>query len=407
MRRIAGLLLVAALFGGGLGACAGGGDSYKVTAFFPSAISLYTDSQIRVLGLRAGRVTSVKVEGTQVRVTMSIPDHIPLPANVSATIIPLSFIGERYVQLFPAWKEGEAKLAPNSVIPLERTSVPVEPDETLAALKHLLDSIDPTATGKLITNLADGLDGTGDDLNRALSGLGTITETLGAKDKQVASIIDHFDRLTATLATRDQTLGRVLDAFAKTTDALADERASIQSLLESLASIANDGLDLVSKHRVKLDKDLTVLSRTLRLVNAHIDQLDKILAAAPVLTAGIDLDGKSGLAAAYSRELHALDLRAVATPNVAQAFQALGLPSSIANCVPVTVSCQVPGTQLVVPGGLPYLKPLPASRAVEPASAAKEPTPEAARAANDAKRGPAKKPGGLSGFLRSISAVFG
>ena len=159
------------------------------------------------------------------RVVLSVPNDIPLPADVNATIIPLSLVGERYVQLFPAWKAGQPRLKPNAVIPLSRTSVPVEPDEALAALKHLLDSIDPQATGKLITNLAAGLDGTGEDLNAALKGLGTITETLGDKDEKVGAIIDHFDRLTATLASRDQTLGRVLDAFAVTTDALADERA--------------------------------------------------------------------------------------------------------------------------------------------------------------------------------------
>jgi phospholipid/cholesterol/gamma-HCH transport system substrate-binding protein len=385
MRRLSlSLVLALLLAAGGLGACGGGGGSYKLTADFSSAISLYKDSQVRVLGLRAGSVRSIKVIGTRVRVVMSIPNDIPLPANVEATIIPLSFIGERYVQLFPAWKEGQPKLKPNSVLPLSRTSVPVEPDETLAALKHLLESIDPTATGKLVSNLAAGLDGTGEDLNRALAGLGTITETLGAKDAQVAAIIDHFDRLTATLATREQTLGRVLDAFARTTDALAQERTSIEALLASLASLSNDGLDLIKEHGARLDQDLTTLSRTLRLVNVHVDQLDKLIAAAPIMVAGAELDGKTGLAAAYNRTLHAIDLRGLVTPNIAQAFNALGLPTTLI-CEPATTSCPIPGTDIYVPPDLPTVQPVPASQA--PKSA-----PKRSR---------------LGGLIRSISAVFG
>lgn len=381
--RALGVVLAAALATSGLGACSGeGGGSYKVTAYFSSAISLYPDSQVRVLGLRAGKVRSIKIIDTQVRVVMSIPNDIPLPANVEATIIPLSFIGERYVQFFPAWKEGLPRLKPNAVLPLARTSVPVEPDETLAALKHLLESIDPQATGKFVSNLAAGLDGTGEDLNRALAGLGTITETLGAKDTQVAAIIDHLDRITATLATRDQTLGRVLDAFARTTDALAQERTSIEALLASLASLSTDGLDLMKEHGARLDHDLTTLSRTLRLVNAHVDQLDKLLAAAPIMVAGADLDGKTGLAAAYNRNLHAIDLRGLVTPNVAQAFNALGLPTTLI-CEPVTTSCPIPGTDIYVPPQLPAVQPVPA--------AAEAP----------------KKRGRLGGLIRSISAVFG
>lgn len=389
MRRLFSTLLAAAVIATGFGACStisgGGGGGYKVTAFFPSAISLYPQSQVRVLGLPAGHVNSIKVMGTRVRVIMTIPDDIPVPANVSATIIPLSFIGERYVQLFPAWKTGEPRLRPNSVIPLERTSVPVEPDEALAALKHLLDSIDPQATSRLVTNLAAGLDGEGGALNDALKGLGTITETLGNKDAEVGRIIDNFDKLTGTLASRDQTLGRVLDTFARTTDALAQERVAIQGLLSSLGSLSTDAYDLVNEHHVKLDKDLTVLSRTLRLVQQHIDQVDKVLLAGPTLVAGRNFDGKTGLAAAYNSELHALDLRSTVTPTLAQAFQALGLPVTLA-CVPVTVTCQVPGGTVVVP----------------PTSA----TPSARQAHADAT-GPAKKSSGLTGLIRSISSVFG
>jgi virulence factor Mce-like protein len=379
MKRLT-LALVAVLAMSGLGACGGGGGEYTVTAYFPSAISLYSDSQVRVLGLRAGHVRSVKIEGTRVRVVMSIHDDIPLPKNVSATIIPLSFIGERYVQFYPAWKQGEPTLEHGAVLGLDRTSVPVEPDETLAALKHLLDTIDPQATGQLVHNLALGLDGTGEDLNKAIAGLGTITETLGEKDKQVGEIIDNFDRFTATLASRDQTLGRVLDTFARTTDALAKERDAIQSLLASLASLSANGLDLLKEHGSRLDKDITVLSRELRLVGAHIDQVDKLLKAGPILVAGKDLDGKAGLAAAYDKNLHAIDLRALITPNIAQVFNALGLPTTLV-CEPVLTQCQVPGTTIIIPPDLAEIQPVPS--------------------------GGANHKSKVGGLIRSISSVFG
>lgn len=385
--------LAAMLLATGLGACSSGGGSYEVTAWFPSAISLYKDSQVRVLGLPAGHVKSIKVVGSQVRVVMAIPNDINVPADASASIVPISFIGERYIQIYPAWKEGLEKLKPGAVIPLEKTSVPVEPDEALAAVKHLLDSIDPAATGQLVTNLAADLDGTGNDLNAALAGLGTITETLGAKDKQVAAIIDHFDRLTATLASRDQTLGRVLDAFAVTTDALADERVAIRNLLSSLASVSTDTFDLVNEHHARLDKDLTVLSRTLRLVGDNVDELDKVLLAGPTLVAGPNYDGKAGFAAAYNKDLHALDLRASLSPTLSQAFAALGIPN-VPICLPIEVSCQI-GDVLTTPQ-LPSPEVLPANA----------PTPAALKAKADANA-TKKKSGGFGGLLRSLSRVFG
>ena len=61
------------------------------------------------------------------------------------------------------------------------------------------------ATGRLVSNLAKDLDGTGQSLNQALEGLGGLAATVASKDKELGRIIDHFDGFSATLATREET----------------------------------------------------------------------------------------------------------------------------------------------------------------------------------------------------------
>ncbi|HZN12873.1 MAG TPA: MCE family protein [Acidimicrobiales bacterium] len=339
------LAIVLALAALGLSGCSipgtGGGGGYRLTAYFDKAISLYPQSSVKVLGLPAGRVTSIKVVGSRVRVTMRISDDVPVPADVQAAIVPLSLIGERYVQLFPAWTHGTARAKANAVIPLERTTIPVEPDEALAAVKHLLDSLDPQATGKLIKNLGDDLEGTGPDLNGALKGLGELTAALADRDDQLVAIVDHFDRFSATLATREAALGRVLDGFAATTGLLADERKAIERLVKNLASISTTGLDITSEHAAKLDRDLTVLTRTLQSVNVNIDAVRQLLDAAPLLVGGDQYNGTEGLAGAWDPGFHHIDLRNNTTPDLAQLFLALGVPADFV-CVPVDVNCALP-----------------------------------------------------------------
>lgn len=117
------------------------------------------------------------------------------------------------------------------MIPIDRTSVPVEPDEALAAVKRLLDSLDPHATGRLVTNLAQDLAGQGQGLSGAFNGLSRLTTTLASKDQDVVGIIDNIDRLSSTLSTREAELGKVLDEFAAATRVLADERQQIDTLV--------------------------------------------------------------------------------------------------------------------------------------------------------------------------------
>ena len=389
-RRSVALVLVVVAVSALLGSCSRGEDGYRLTAYFSRGVSLYPGSDVRVLGLPAGEIESVSIDGTRVKVEMTVEADIPIPEDVHATIVPLSLIGERYIQLFPAWTEGMARAPRGAVIPLERTSVPVEPDEALAALKRFLDSLDPGATGRLVTNLADDLEGNGHRLNTALGGLADLTTTLADKDDELVRIIDHFDDFTATLVTREQQLGKVLDSFATTAAILAEERGQIERLVRALAQLSVDGLDLVSEHRVKLQHDLDVLTRLLLSVQANMDSVRQLLDAAPIMVAGEDLDGKNeGLNAAYDPVHHRIDLRNATSPVLSDLFRSIGLPSQSV-CVPLGVTC-APGTTPIpaIPGpGVPAAAPdggpaaagdvqaTPASGAVEAAASFRRPTAE-------------------------------
>ena len=364
-------LVVAAL----LPACSGGGgDGYDLTVYFDRGISLYDGGDVRVLGLPAGEITGVEAEANRVRVDLRIRGDVPVPKDVNAAIVPLSLIGERYIQLFPAWTTGMDRVRDGDVIPVERTTIPVEPDEALAALKEFLDTLDPNATGRLVTNLADDLEGNGASLNSALRGLSDLTVTLAEKDDELAALVDNFDEFTATLVTREQQLARVLDGFATMANVLAQERRDVERLVSALAQLSTDGLDLVSEHRVRLQRDLAVLSRTLDSVRTNIDVVRDLLTAAPTMVAGQDLDGKNeGLNAAYDPEFHRIDLRTALAPLLSDLLGVVGLEGPEV-CIPVDVVCPDGGLPLPEAPALPALPLAGASTSVS--SAAQTPAPD-------------------------------
>jgi virulence factor Mce-like protein len=319
----------------------GGTNGYELTAYFDKAVSLYEQSDVKILGLKAGTVDEIAVEGTNVRVRMTIDAAQPLPADVKATIVPFSLIGERYVQLFPAWTPGQDKAPAGTVIPVERTTIPTEPDEALAALKKFLDALDPNATGRLVTNLADDLRGNGQGVNVALRGLADLTSTLAAKDAELVGIIENFDRFAATLRTRERQLGRVMDQFSSATSLLAEERQNVAKLVDSLARLSADGLVLVTEHGGRLDQDLTTLTRVLQSVRANLNAVTTLLDAGPTLVAGEDFQGtEDGLIAAWDPVFHHLDLRNAAGPTVAQVLTSIGFGPVSSVCVEIDVDCE-------------------------------------------------------------------
>lgn len=325
LARLGAVLVPLAIVASGCGLVGGGGGSYRVTAFFPRAVALYEEGQVRVLGLPAGRVQEIVTEAecptdptdsnseTQpcVRVELSVDDDVELPFDVSATLIPQSLIGERYVQLTPAYTDADADATPakptleslpedERIIPLSRTIVPVEPDEALAAVNEFLESLDPDGLGRLIENSEEALRGNGPAINDAIGGLADVVDTLAQRDDELAAIVDSFDAFTQTLVTREGQIGEVIESFARTARILADERNNLETLLAGLARVSSDGFDLVSEHATALRTDLDILSRVGQSLVANLDSVAQLLDAGPLLT--------DGLSNAYNPTLRAMNL---------------------------------------------------------------------------------------------------
>ena len=336
-RRLLATLAIVAVGTLVLPACGvlGGGGTYEVTAYFDRAVSVFPSSDVRVLGLPAGSVSAVEIDGDQVRVDMSIDDDIKIPADATAQIVPQSLIGERYIQISPVFTDGMEALEPGSVI--EDTVIPVEPDEALAALKEFLDSLDPEGLGELITNLEEDLEGNGPALNDALGGLSELVQTFAEKDDALLRIVDSFDTLTATLTTREQQLGAVMDAFAEASQVLADERQSIEELIGGLADLSTNGLALLGEHATDLRADIETLAGTAATIEANLTSVTQLLASGPQLS--------DGIIGAYNEELRALDLRNNFTPLATDLtdliLDQLGIEPP---CIPVQQECPVSGT---------------------------------------------------------------
>ena len=310
----------------------GGGGTYTLTASFPRAVSVFESSDVRVLGLPAGTVSRVEVVGNRVQVDLRIPDDIPVPKDVTAQIVPQSLIGERYVQLAPAFKEGMEPATDGMEI--TKVIVPTEPDEALAALKEFLDSLDPKGIGRLVTNLEEDLRGNGKALNEAIKGFSEIVTTFAEKDDALGRIVDSFDRLTRALATREQQLGQVLDAFAEASQVLADERASIEGLVAGLADLSREGLSLVAEHDEQLRTDIQTLTDAAAVIDANLSSVSQLLDAGGLLG--------TGLLNAFNPDSRSVNLRNNFSPLIPELLELLlgqlGVPSL---CLPVMATCGV------------------------------------------------------------------
>lgn len=327
IRRTTVAALAATLVGGLLAGCSSGsGDHLTVTAEFDSAVGIYETGEVLVLDQEVGTITDVELRDNVVRITMSIRDDVPLPADVTATIQATSVLGERSIALFPSWSpELEAadapKLADGDNIPRTRTQEPVEPDQALQAFNELLAGLDPDAVGGLVTDGATILDGRGERINTSIGAVAELSDTLAAVDGPLLDTASSLNRIAGVLNQRDAQLRQLIDDFGTAVGTLADERTQIESLLGTLVDLTGQTEYILDTHTDRLPATIATLAATVGVVEANTSTLTVLTDTLPEVVESFE--------AAYKPELGGFYLNvntlAVVQTVVEQLLDAVGL----------------------------------------------------------------------------------
>jgi phospholipid/cholesterol/gamma-HCH transport system substrate-binding protein len=254
---------------------------------FPSTISLYNGANVDVLGVTVGRVTGIQVIGNQVKVTMTYDADRPLPAGVKAVIVPPSIVGDRYVELRPAYTGG-AKLADDATVPEPSTAVPVEVDQVYASLNQLAAALGPSgansngALSDLLTVLASNLKGNGSALHSSIHDLSEAVATLGDNRGNLASSVTNLSQISQTLASDDPQVRTLAQLLARVSGQLNAQDGDLSHATKSLNIAFRQVAHFVAHNRTEVTsniKDLTAVSKTL---SAHRQDVAATLDLAPL-----------------------------------------------------------------------------------------------------------------------------
>lgn len=327
IHRGAGWAVAVAVAGGVLAGCSSGsGGTRTVTAQFDAAVGVYETGDVVVLDQVIGTVEEVELRDDGVLVEMSIRDDIPLPADINATIEAQTVLGERRITLFPAWSAeleaaGAQKLGDDAHIPSDRTQVPVEPDQALQAFNDLLAGLDPEAVGGLVTDGATILDGRGERIGEAISGVSQLSDTLAAVDEPLLATAASLNQVAGVLNQRDAQLRQLIDDFGAAVGTLAGERAQVESLLRSLVGLTDQTSQLLDSHAERLPATIATLAATLNVVEANSSTLTVLTDTLPQITESFEAAYKPEIAGFF------LNVNTLATVEtvVLQLLDAVGL----------------------------------------------------------------------------------
>lgn len=325
--RAAVAVAVIVLAAAGAGACSGGDDGQiHVTAYFDAAVGVYDTGDVLVLDSPVGEVTDVTLEADRVRVELSIRGDVPLPADARATIEAQTVLGERNVTLFPSWSAeleaaGAPRLRDGAVIGLDRTTVPVEPDEALQSFNQLVSELDADVVGGLVSDASRILDGRGETLGRSVEATADLSETLAAVDEPLLDAAESLNRIAAVVNQRESQVRSLIEDFGVAVDTLAAERADTERLLSGLVGLTGEVGRILDVHGNQIPDTIASLVATMQVVQTNTDALKVLIDEVPVVAESFEKAYKPEIGGFYL----SVNTLAVVETVVEQLLDAVGL----------------------------------------------------------------------------------
>lgn len=221
---------------------------YHITVEFESSPGLHPNFEVDYLGLRIGKIDSVKLEKDKVIVRLDIDRGVTIPQGVTAAAARKSAVGEPVVELTPGAGRADAPaMKPGTVIPVSQTSVPPKYGDLFGAVIDSLKAINPEDAKILTHELAEGWSGREESLRQIINGGDDLTKTFAENTELLDGLTKDLGRITTVLNRNRGSLGAGIDNLAALTAALSQVRGQI-------AELRDRGPDLLSTVNGLLDK---------------------------------------------------------------------------------------------------------------------------------------------------------
>ena len=249
MRRL--LAITALLLGAGTIAVIGpaaddGGGDYKVRAIFDSAVSVIPGEDVKISGVKVGKVDSLDVTKDQkaaITLAITVPGYADFREDATCTIRPQSLIGEKFVECTPTEpravgeapkpalreiKEGPGK--GSHLLPITQTSTPVDID----LINNILRKPYAERLSLIIGELGIGVAGRGKDINDAIR---RANPALQETDKVLKILADQNTTLADLARDSDTVLAPLARERSRVADSIVQSGTVAQATAERSAEL--------------------------------------------------------------------------------------------------------------------------------------------------------------------------
>ncbi|MGI5206531.1 MCE family protein [Spirillospora sp. CA-108201] len=242
------------------------------TASFREAAGLRSGEEVRIAGVKVGKVTGLELDGDHVKVTFRVDDGVRLGDRTEADIKIKTVLGAHYLALTP---RGRGRLGRN--VPIERTHTPFEVVPAISELSQRVGAIDVQQVAKSFDVLSDTFKNSPEEVRASLQGLRRLSNTVASRDDELHELAGKAKDVSKLLADRNQDFAKLLQDGDKVLQAVQARREVIHQLLINTVTLSQQVNALISENDKQLRPMLDNLAEVNRILLRNQDNLDRIL----------------------------------------------------------------------------------------------------------------------------------
>lgn len=250
----------------------GGGDTYY--AAFSEAGGLKANDEVRVAGVRVGKVQSVDLAGDHVRVEFNVENGVEFGPTTAANIKVKTLLGAMYLSLTP---DGSGQMEEGAEIPRSRTTSPYDVVDAFAGLADTSERIDTEQLASSLDTMSALMKNTPEEFQGALRGMSDLSRNIAARDEQLNVLLGNMQKVSTVLADRNGDLVTLMKDGDKLFRGLVARREAVHNLLVATGQLSEELTRLVRQTRADLKPALTHLDSVLDMLNRNQENLDNSL----------------------------------------------------------------------------------------------------------------------------------
>ncbi|UGY92265.1 MCE family protein [Streptomyces gobiensis] len=248
------------------------GSGKKYSAAFSEAGGLKPGDEVRIAGVKVGKVDDVDLDGDHVKVDFRIKGGPEFGTRTGAAIRVKTILGAKYLSLVP---KGPGQLEPGSEIPLSRTVSAYDVVEAFSDLTTTTEEIDTEQLATALDTISDTFKDSPKEVRESINGLSKLSRTVASRDAELRELLKNTNSVTGVLADRSDELTKMMKDGDKLFKEIHNRRKAISALLRNSVALSVQLTGLVKDNREQLGPALKRLGQVVRMLERNQESLNR------------------------------------------------------------------------------------------------------------------------------------